>query len=49
MRKLAYIFGVALFLFGCVTSLETVRMGVHLNPNDAEAHLNLGNKYFELE
>ena len=48
MKKLVYIFGIALFLFGCagVSSLIDYREElVRKNPNDADAHRNLGITY----
>ena len=48
MRKLAYIFCIALFLFGCVT-LEDMQKKVQQNPNDAIAHIQLGAWYVSLE
>ena len=44
MRKLAYIFGIALFLVGCAT-LEDLQKQVQQNPNDALAHIDLGIYY----
>ena len=52
MRKLALtivvllLFGIAFGVSGCATSLENARVRIHLHPNDAEAHLKLGNSYF---
>lgn len=51
MKKLVYIFGIALFLFGCagVSSLIDYREElVRKNPNDADAHRNLGIAYNNL-
>jgi S1-C subfamily serine protease len=48
MRKLAYIFGIALFLFGCAggQSLSDHREElVRKNPNNADAHRDLGIAY----
>jgi tetratricopeptide (TPR) repeat protein len=49
MKKLAYIFGIALFFFGCAgvpSSLIDHREElVRKNPNDADAHRNLGITY----
>ena len=57
MRKLAYIFGIALFLFGCagqiqqITPTEKLTINKELarsNPSDASAHYILGRNYGEL-
>jgi len=51
MRKLAYIFCIAVLFFGCATpfgELENARKRIKSNPNDAEAHLKLGNTYYTL-
>ena len=48
MKKLVFIFCIALFLFGCAT-LEDMQKQVQQNPNDALAHIRLGAWYFRLE
>jgi S1-C subfamily serine protease len=50
MRKLAYIFGITLFLFGCVRVPcvnENCVWKVHMQPNDANSHYNLGASFSE--
>ena len=49
MKKIVFILVIAVLFFGCATpfeKLENTRTRIKSNPNDAEAHLKLGNIYF---